>query len=71
LNCWPFAPTFIPLQSDHSRIKFKCVSLQMIPLMTLCLFRQRASTEDARIGWTSPQGFCRLQKDNAETLSFS
>ncbi|PMD42084.1 hypothetical protein L207DRAFT_305961 [Hyaloscypha variabilis F] len=22
-NCWPFAPTFLPLQSDHSRIKFK------------------------------------------------
>jgi hypothetical protein len=70
-NCWPFAPTFLPLQSDHSRIKFKFVSLQMIPSMTLCLFRQRPSTEDARIGWTSLQSFCRLQKDNAETLLFS
>jgi hypothetical protein len=43
----------------------------MIPSMTLCLFRQRPSTEDARIGWTSLQSFCRLQKDNAETLLFS
>ncbi|KAN0102199.1 hypothetical protein V8E51_012709 [Hyaloscypha variabilis] len=51
-NSWPFAPTFLPLQSDHSRINLKF-------------------TEDARIGWTSLQSSYHLQKDNAETLSFS